>query len=177
MGHTKADHQSSPARHKEAASRKGPVPVGIVTVSDSRTEESDVNGEFLKNEIVRAGNTVAGYRLVKDEPDDVERVLDKFVAGNARVIIFNGGTGISRRDTTIDVIGKKLEKTLPGFGEIFRMLSFGDIGSPAIFSRATAGVYRGKVIISIPGSPAAVRLAWEKLVAPELQHLAWEVTR
>ena len=87
------------------------------------------------------------------------------------------GTGISRRDTTYDALNRKLEKTLPGFGEIFRLLSYEEIGPSAIMSRATAGVYRGTVIVSMPGSPAAVRLAWEKLLSRELEHLAWEVVR
>ena len=91
--------------------------------------------------------------------------------------MFNGGTGISPRDRTYDALSRKLEKTLPGFGELFRMLSYDQVGAAAMLSRATAGVYRNTVIISTPGSPAAVRLAWEKLIAPELAHLAWEVIR
>jgi molybdenum cofactor biosynthesis protein B len=93
------------------------------------------------------------------------------------VLLFSGGTGISARDTTYDVLSRALEKTLPGFGEIFRMLSYEEIGAAAMLSRATAGVYRGRVVVSLPGSPAAVRLAWERLLAPELAHLAWEVAR
>ena len=96
---------------------------------------------------------------------------------DVQVVLFNGGTGVSSRDRTFDVLAAKLEKTLPGFGEIFRMLSWEQVGSAAMMSRATAGVYRGKVIVSTPGSPAAVRLAWEKLIEPELAHLAWEVVR
>ncbi len=92
-------------------------------------------------------------------------------------MLFNGGTGISKRDTTYDVLNKALQKTLPGFGEIFRMLSYEEIGSAAMLSRALAGVHQGKIVISTPGSPAALRLAWEKLILPELQHLAWEVAR
>ena len=97
--------------------------------------------------------------------------------GEAQIILFNGGTGISKRDRTFDVLNRKLHKTLPGFGEIFRMLSYEQVGSAAMFSRATAGVYKGRVVISTPGSPAAVQLAWEKLVFPEISHLAWEVAR
>ena len=93
------------------------------------------------------------------------------------MILFNGGTGITRRDTTYDAISAKLEKTLTGFGELFRMLSFEQVGAAAMLSRATAGVFRETVVISTPGSPAAVELAWTKLVAPELEHLAWELTR
>ena len=92
-------------------------------------------------------------------------------------MIFNGGTGISRRDRTFDVISRKLEKTLPGFGEIFRLLSYEEIGAAAMLSRATAGVYRDTVVVSTPGSTNAVRLAMEKLILPEIQHLAWELVR
>ena len=171
------EEKSPAAGHREMASRKGPVHVAVVTVSDSRTEDTDISGRYLLEEIKGGGNIASGYRLIKDEPGEVEQALDDFVESEARVIVFNGGTGISKRDTTIDVVGKKLEKTLPGFGELFRMLSYQEVGAAAMFSRATAGVYRGKIVICTPGSPAAVRLAWEKLIAPDLRHLAWEVVR
>ena len=127
--------------------------------------------------MVAGGHVVAEYRLIKDEVDQVATVLDEMVESEARVILFNGGTGIASRDRTFDVLDRKLEKTLPGFGELFRMFSYEQVGAAAMLSRATAGVYRGKVVISTPGSPAAVQLAWEKLIGPELQHLAWEVIR
>jgi molybdenum cofactor biosynthesis protein B len=168
---------SSSAEHKAIAAQQGPVPVAIVTVSDTRTPETDVNAAYLREQIVAAGHRVAAYRLIKDEPDQVAGVLDELAASEARVILFNGGTGIAPRDTTFDALSRKLEKTLPGFGELFRMLSYEQVGAAAILSRATAGVYHNKVIISTPGSPAAVQLAWEKLIAPELAHLAWEVVR
>ena len=120
---------------------------------------------------------VVAYQIIKDEPDQVEDMLDRMAASDAQIIIFNGGTGIAPRDTTFDVLNRKLEKTLPGFGELFRMFSYDQVGAAAMLSRATAGVYKGKVVISTPGSNAAVRLAWEKLIGPELQHLAWEVGR
>jgi molybdenum cofactor biosynthesis protein B len=167
----------SSAEHKSIAAQQGPVPIAIVTVSDSRTPETDVNAAYLREQIAAAGHHVAAYRLIKDEPDQVASVLDELAAGQARVILFNGGTGISPRDRTFDVLSRKLEKTLPGFGELFRMLSYEQVGAAAMLSRATAGVYRQKVIVSTPGSPAAVQLAWEKLIAPELAHLAWEVVR
>ena len=102
--------------------------------------------------------------------------MDELVAG-AQVVVVNGGTGVSRRDTTYDTLAAMLEKTLPGFGELFRMLSWEQVGSAAMLSRATAGTYRGAVLVSVPGSPKAVALAWEKLLEPELAHLAWEVGR
>ena len=105
-----------------------------------------------------------------------EATVESFVE-TCRIVVVNGGTGISRRDTTYDTLAGMLEKTLPGFGELFRMLSWEQVGSAAMLSRATAGTFRGAVVISTPGSPKAVRLAWEKLIEPELHHLAWELTR
>lgn len=163
--------------HKTLAAAQGAIPVALVTVSDSRTEATDANKHYLEAALAAAGHQLVAYRLIKDEPEQVVAALDELAGGEARIILFNGGTGISRRDTTIDVLSAKLEKHLVGFGELFRMLSYEQIGSAAMFSRATAGAYRGKVVISTPGSPAAVQLAWEKLIAPELQHLAWEVAR
>lgn len=165
--------------HKEKAKAAGMdrVKLAIVTVSDTRTPETDVNRAYLSEQIAAAGHTLSAYRLIKDEPAQVAAVLDELAATDAEIILFNGGTGISRRDTTFDALSTRLEKTLPGFGEIFRMLSFAEIGGAAMLSRATAGVYRGKVIFSTPGSPAAVRLAWEKIIAPEVSHLAWELVR
>ena len=107
----------------------------------------------------------------------VVEALDAMVETGAQLILFNGGTGISKRDRTYDALSGKLEKTLSGFGEIFRMLSYKQVGAAAMLSRATAGVYRGAVVVSTPGSPKAVQLAWEKLIQPELRHLAWEVGR
>lgn len=167
----------SSEQHKRQAKNLGPVAVAIVTVSDTRTAETDVNARFLRERLEAGGHRVVGYRLIKDEPDQIEGVLNELAASEAQILLWNGGTGISRRDTTYDVLSRLLEKTLPGFGELFRMFSYAQVGASAMFSRATAGVYRGKVVISTPGSPAAVSLAWEKLIEPELEHLAWEVVR
>jgi molybdenum cofactor biosynthesis protein B len=163
--------------HKTLAAERGPVPLAIVTVSDTRTPETDVNFHYLKAQIEDAGHRVAEYRLIKDEPEQVGAVLDELAAGEARLILFNGGTGIAPRDTTFDALSRKFEKVMPGFGELFRMLSYDQVGAAAMLSRASAGVYRNRVVISTPGSPAAVQLAWEKLIAPEIAHLAWEVVR
>ena len=162
--------------HRAAAEAKGPVAIGIVTVSDSRTPETDTNGQYLYERIAAAEATVSGYHVVPDEPDRIRAALDELVA-DAQIVIVNGGTGVSRRDTTYDTLAGLLEKTLPGFGELFRMLSWDQVGSAAMLSRATAGTYRGCVLVSVPGSPKAVALAWEKLLEPELAHLAWEVGR
>ena len=162
--------------HRQAAEAKGPVAIGLVTVSDSRTVETDTNGKWLQERIAEADATVSGYRVVHDEPDEIRAALDELVE-EAQIVIVNGGTGVSRRDTTYDTLAGLLEKTLPGFGELFRMLSWDQVGSAAMLSRATAGTYRGAVLVSVPGSPKAVALAWEKLLEPELAHLAWEVGR
>ena len=168
----------SSATHREmAAEAIESVDIGLVTVSDSRTPETDTNAIFLRGELEQEGHTITSYQIVPDEPEQIEIVLEKMVESSARIIIFNGGTGITPRDRTFDVIDRKLEKRLTGFGEIFRMLSYDQVGAAAMLSRATAGTYKGKLIISTPGSPQAVKLAWDKLIKPELQHLAWEIIR
>ena len=167
----------SSEEHRHKAASQGSIPLAIVTVSDTRTPETDISGQIIRTLAEAAGHWIMGHRIVKDEPEQVEAALEELATSEARLIIFNGGTGISQRDRTYDVISRKLEKTLPGFGEIFRMLSYEQVGAAAMLSRATAGVYRNKVIFSTPGSPDAVRLAVEKLILPEIQHLAWELIR
>jgi molybdopterin adenylyltransferase len=159
-----------------AAAQDLVVTVGLVTVSDTRTPETDVNGAYLRERVAAAGAEVAGYHVVPDEPEAVRAVVEELVAVS-RIVLVNGGTGIARRDTTFDVLSTMLEKTIPGFGELFRMLSWEQVGAAAMLSRATAGTFRGAVVISTPGSPKAVALAWERLIEPELRHLAWELTR
>ncbi len=152
--------------------------VAIVTVSDTRTRENDTGGDLIEQRVTSAGHLVVFRTIVKDDPQQIEALLDRIVSEtDARVVLFTGGTGIAPRDTTYDVIARKLEKTMPGFGELFRMLSYAEVGAAAMLSRATAGVYRGRVIVSMPGSPNAVQVAMDKLIMPELQHLAWEVAR
>jgi molybdopterin adenylyltransferase len=162
--------------HRTAAAAEGPITVAVVTVSDTRTPDDDPNGAWLQEQIRATGALTVGYRVVRDEPDEVRAAVDELVA-DARVVIVNGGTGISKRDTTYDTLTGMLEKQLPGFGELFRMLSWEQVGAAAMLSRATAGTYRGGIVVSVPGSPKAVALAWEKLIEPELAHLAWEVGR
>lgn len=163
--------------HRKLAGQ-GPVTLAIVTVSDSRTPETDLNRQYIEERMTELGHRVAAYRLIKDEPDQVEAVLDELAnMDDIRIILFNGGTGIAPRDTTFDVISRKLGKTLPGFGEIFRMLSYQEVGAAAMLSRATAGVYRSTFVVSTPGSPNAVQIAVERLIIPEINHLAWEILR
>ena len=131
---------TSTQQHREMATEEGPVAVAIVTVSDTRTPETDKNAVFLREQLAAEGNSVAAYQIIKDEPDQVETVLDEMAESDAQVILFNGGTGIAPRDTTFDILNRKLEKTLPGFGELFRMFSYDQVGAAAMLSRATAGV-------------------------------------
>lgn len=162
--------------HKEKAKRV--VSCAVITVSDSRTEETDVGGKILKEELSNVGHKIIYYQVIKDEPEQIRELILKLSDNtDCQAMIFNGGTGISKRDRTFDVVDSFLEKRLVGFGEIFRYLSYLDIGSSAIMSRATAGSYKGRVIISIPGSPAAVKLALEKLILPEIAHMVWELGR
>ena len=163
--------------HRQQAGR-GPVTIAIVTVSDTRTPDTDANRQYIEARMAQLGHVVAAYRLIRDEPDQVAAVLDELSAMPAvQLVLFNGGTGISPRDTTYDVISRRLEKTLPGFGELFRFLSFQEVGAAAMLSRATAGVYRGTFVVSMPGSPNAVQTALERLIIPEINHLAWEIVR
>lgn len=157
-------------------SQDTPVRCAVLTISDTRTEETDRSGALMKARLAEAGHEVVIYRIVPDEPAQVSALLDE-LAGGVEAILLNGGTGISRRDNTYEAVSAKLEKTLPGFGEIFRMLSYHEIGSGAMLSRAVAGVYRTTVVFSTPGSTNAVRLALDKLIIPELPHLVWEIAR
>lgn len=167
---------TSAEAHRAAAAERGPVRVAVITVSDSRTPETDPNGRYLREQLSAAGHEAGEYRLVPDDPEGIEGVIREMTADH-RLVILNGGTGIARRDNTYDVVARLLEKEMAGFGEIFRMLSYEQVGAAAMLSRATAGVLGDAVVFSLPGSPAAVRLAWEKLIEPELAHLAWEVGR
>lgn len=157
-------------------SRETPVRCAVITVSDTRTVETDGSGAAMKTFLAEAGHTVAVYRIVPDEPQIISELLDE-LAGEVEAILLNGGTGISKRDNTFEAISTKLEKTLPGFGELFRMLSYEEIGAGSMLSRATAGLYRNTLIFSTPGSTNAVNLAMSRLIIPELQHLVWEVIR
>lgn len=166
----------SHVEHKEKARRS--VSCAVITVSDSRTYDNDSSGEIMKELLTAHGHAIMHYEIVKDEPEQIRALILKLAEDErCQAMIFNGGTGISRRDRTFDAIDSLLEKRLVGFGEIFRYLSYLDIGSSAIMSRAAAGSYNGRVIISIPGSPAAARLALEKLILPELAHMVWELSR
>lgn len=160
----------SVAEHKERGATS--IRCCVVTVSDTRDESSDTSGQTIKSLLVGSGHQASRYRIVKDEPAQIEAVLNEALAAtDIDAVIVNGGTGIAPRDGTYEVVARLLEKRLDGFGEIFRYLSYLDIGSAAIMSRAAAGSAQGKVLISLPGSRGAVALAMEKLILPELRHM------
>ena len=148
------------------------VNCAVITVSDTRSFETDRSGQLIQKLLTDAGHAVGAYTIVKDEPIQIQAQMVVLAQRlDLDTVIFNGGTGIAPRDTTYDAIESLLEKTLPGFGELFRWLSYQEIGSRAIASRAIAGVYQNKLIFSLPGSTNAVQLAVKQLILPELAHL------
>lgn len=153
------------------------IRVFVVTASDTRGEAEDASGAFLRGAVAEAGHALSGYRIVKDDPPAIVAALAEAAAAKADAVVVNGGTGIAARDRTYEAVAGVLEKRLDGFGELFRALSFAEIGSAAMLSRAVGGVWQGRVVFSVPGSTAAVRLAWERLIRPELGHLVAELRR
>lgn len=147
----------------------------ILTVSDSRSADNDGGGDLIQSFLLAAGHEVADRRWVHDDAHEIARPLTEWLASDdVHVVVTTGGTGISRRDTTVEVVERFLDKRLDGFGELFRALSFQEIGSAAILSRAVGGMARGTFIFALPGSVAAVELALDRLIVPELEHLVWE---
>jgi molybdenum cofactor biosynthesis protein B len=166
----------SQAEHKAQAPRT--VRCFIVTVSDTRNDATDASGRAIADLLTAAGHQVAGRTIVRDDPDLVRGTIERQLASpDVHAIITTGGTGITSRDSTYEAVSGMLQKRLDGFGELFRMLSYQQIGSAAIMSRACAGLAAGRIIICLPGSEAAVRLAMEKLVIPELGHLVQQAAR
>lgn len=169
-------HGSTPEQHRATA----PVAVGcfVLTVSDTRTPETDSGGAVIRDLLTGGGHTVVGSAIVRDEPADVARtVRDACGDPRVQVVILTGGTGITSRDSTFEAVEALLDKRLPGFGELFRVLSYEEIGAAAMLSRAQMGIHARRVVVSLPGSPGACRLALEKLLLPELGHLVREVSR
>jgi molybdenum cofactor biosynthesis protein B len=156
--------------HKEKGKKS--IRCYVITVSDTRDETTDTSGQAIKSCLANDSHHISAYRIVKDEPVQIEALL-KEALGSSEVdaVIVNGGTGISPRDGTFEVVSRMLDKKLDGFGEIFRYLSYLDIGSAAIMSRAVGGTAQGKILISLPGSSGAVRLAMDKLILPEIRHM------
>lgn len=162
----------------EEHKRDAPASVGcaVITVSDTRDQETDTSGQLMQELLLDAGHDIVFYGIVKDSPLQIRGELAMLgERSSCQAILLNGGTGISPRDTTYDTINAMLDKRLDGFGEIFRYLSFKEIGPSAIMSRAVAGTYRGRIVVSVPGSTGAVRLAMEQLVLPELGHMVGTV--
>lgn len=156
--------------HKNKAHRT--VRCAVITLSDTRDETTDKSGQRIKALLAEHEQPVVSYQILKDEPDQITAAVRALLARpDVDVILTNGGTGIAPRDTTFEALQGLLEKEILGFGEMFRMLSYEDIGSAAMLTRATAGVAQGKVIISLPGSTGAVELGMTKLVLPELGHM------
>jgi molybdopterin adenylyltransferase len=154
------------------------VPCYVITVSDTRNEDTDTSGRTIADLLHAAGHTVVGRAIVKDDPEQLRVILERQLANpDVQVVITTGGTGITSRDSTYEVVDALLQKRLDGFGELFRMLSYEQIGTAAILSRACAGLVRGRIVVSLPGSEAAVRLAMERLIIPELGHLVREASR
>ena len=158
----------------------GPASVAcfVLTVSDTRTPETDSSGGAIRDLLTAAGHTVSGHAIVRDEPASVrDHVVDQCASAATQVIITTGGTGITSRDGTYEAVDALLDKRLDGFGELFRMLSFQEIGSAAMMSRATAGTVQGRVVFVLPGSENAVRLAMTRLIIPELAHVVQQVRK
>ncbi|MBN9655369.1 MogA/MoaB family molybdenum cofactor biosynthesis protein [Halobacillus sp. GSS1] len=151
----------------------------VLTVSDTRTEETDKSGKLMIDTLTKEGHSVGEYHIVKDEQSQIHDYVKRGVDDpKIEAVLINGGTGVAKRDVTIEVIEKILDKEMPGFGEIFRMLSYKeDIGSAAILSRAIAGVSGRTAIFSTPGSSGAVKLAMDRLILPELPHIIGELNK
>lgn len=150
----------------------------VVTLSDTRTPETDTSGQLIRSLLAAAGHAVADYQIVKDDPAAFAPLLDRLLADAAvDAILTTGGTGIAQRDQTIDVIEKCIDQPLPGFGELFRMLSWEQIGAGALLSRAAGGIARGKPVFAMPGSTKAVDLAMTKLIVPQIRHILWELRK
>jgi molybdopterin adenylyltransferase len=162
--------------HKARAPRS--VRCFVITVSDTRTEDNDTGGRAVADLLTTAGHDVAGRTIVKDDPELVRGTIERQLAHpDVQAIILTGGTGITSRDSTYEVVTGLLQKRIDGFGELFRRLSYDAIGPAAMMSRACAGLVAGHIVISLPGSESAVRLAMEKLLLPELGHLVEQAAR
>jgi len=162
--------------HRQKAPQS--VTCAVLTVSDSRTERDDESGRLIQEKLSQNGHRVTSYAILKNEADSIEKKIYELLGQEElQVIITSGGTGVSQRDITVETISPILEKKLDGFGELFRSLSYEEIGTASIMSRAIAGVAKGKVILCLPGSLGAVNLAMDKIILPEIGHMVREATR
>jgi molybdenum cofactor biosynthesis protein B len=162
--------------HRKAAAAK--VPTAVIAVSDTRTLSTDAGGARIAELLAAAGHPVVSREVVRDEPDQIRAALARWLRDDAaRAVILTGGTGVAPRDVTPEAVEPLLERGVPGFGELFRALSFQEVGTAAMLSRALAGIAAGRVVFVLPGSRAAVELALTKLILPELGHLAAEAVK
>ncbi len=156
--------------HPDAQIRS--IDCAVITISDTRTPKTDQSGQLIQQLLTAAGHQVVVYRILPDEPAQITELLTELGENQqVQVAIFNGGTGIAPRDTTYDALARMLDKTLPGFGEIFRQLSYAEIGTRAIASRSIAGTYQNLLVFSLPGSRGAVQLGVSQIILPEINHL------
>lgn len=180
--HPFAEYEStgpgSPSSEQHRQEAPASVNVAVLTISDTRTKDDDRSGELVRQNLIWRGHEIAAYEIVPDDPERIRATLTRWIADEGvDAIITNGGTGIAGRDNTYDTISSLLEKRLDGFGEIFRMLSYQEIGAAAMLSRAVGGVSNGTAIFSTPGSSNAVKLAMEKLLGPEIGHVVHELRK
>jgi len=176
--HAHDGHSPASAKHHHRKAAAISLEVSVITVSDTRTLETDTGGGLIVEFLEAAGHRVASREIVADEGPGISQALTRALeAPGIQAVILTGGTGIAPRDVTPETVEPLLERVIPGFGEFFRLLSYEDIGSAAMLSRAIAGLSRGRVIFAIPGSRGAVRLAMEKLILPEMGHLASEAVK
>ena len=163
-------------KHRDASPER--VRVAVLTISDTRTPETDTGGNAIVELMREAGHKVSRREIVEDDAPRIEMILQEFLAdASVDAVITTGGTGISARDTTYEVVSRLIDKKLDGFGELFRMLSYEEIGAAAVLSRAVAGASASKFVASLPGSTNAVRLAMEKLLVPEIPHVVFELRK
>ena len=173
---TDRPRDSVPLEHKATAPRS--IGCFMLTISDSKMPETDTSGILIRELLIAAGHTIVGHAVVKDEPTQVVATIRQGCADpNLHAFVLTGGTGVTSRDSTFEAVEALLDKRLPGFGELFRMLSYEEIGAAAMLSRAQMGICARRIVVSLPGSPNACRLALEKLLIPELPHLVREVSR
>jgi molybdopterin adenylyltransferase len=153
-----------------------PVRCKVVTISDTRTKETDRSGALIIDLLKHEQMNIVDYEIVKDDREAIQAAI-QLAGAEVDVILMNGGTGFTKRDVTVEAVQELLEKEMVGFGELFRFLSYEEIGSASMLSRAIAGTIERKIVFCMPGSTNAVRLAMEKLILPELRHLVWELQR
>lgn len=170
--------QRDPVESHREQGRSPGLGFALVTVSDSRRQGEDGSGALARRLVAEAGHRVAGARIVRDETASIREVVEAFLGDpGCDVVLLTGGTGVAPRDRTPEAVVPLFERELPGFGELFRTLSFAEIGPAAMLSRATAGVARGRALFLLPGSPAAVELALSRLLLPEVGHLLAQARR